>query len=388
MTTFWRCLLWVQSLLGTGHLRRALLLAEALATRGAAVVLVNGGPTGPWPVPAGVELVQLPAVTAKRTDFGSLIDETGAPVSPALRAARRERLLDLFRTIRPQAVVTEMFPFGRRAFRDELLPLLEAAREQRPCPIVAASVRDVLVSKPDPARYRWMAELTLAHYDRVLVHGDERLLPFAASFPLAASLGERVVHTGFVRPILPQAEVLEAPAVLVSAGGGAVGERLLRTALAARSLTRLRDGLWLLAAGQNLPEVDFAALRAEADPGCTIVRWRDDLGSLMGCCRVSVSQAGYNTVVEGLTAGARMVLVPFASGNEDEQTRRARRLEELGLAELVEEDRIEPRALAAAIDRAAARPRPAIGYWSFDGAARSAAILAALVEERHGVGAA
>ena len=31
MSAPWRCLFWVQSLLGSGHLRRALLLAEAFA---------------------------------------------------------------------------------------------------------------------------------------------------------------------------------------------------------------------------------------------------------------------------------------------------------------------------------------------------------------------
>ncbi|MFO1072343.1 MAG: hypothetical protein U1E17_06620 [Geminicoccaceae bacterium] len=38
------------------------------------------------------------------------------------------------------------------------------------------------MSKADFARHAWMAETCLAHYDRVLVHGDERLLPFSATF--------------------------------------------------------------------------------------------------------------------------------------------------------------------------------------------------------------
>src|SRR3712207_6885149 len=53
---------------------------------------------------------------------------------------------------------------------------------------------------PYTTLFRSMVETCLAHYDRVLVHGDERLLPFAASFPRAAELGGRPVHTGFVHP--------------------------------------------------------------------------------------------------------------------------------------------------------------------------------------------
>ena len=383
MTVPWRCLFWVQSLLGSGHLRRALLLAEALATRGAAVTLVNGGPAGPWSAPAGVDLVQLPAVTARGGDFADLVDAAGRPFDERLRIERQRLLLDLMAT-RPHAVLTEMFPFGRRAFRAELLAMLEAAARHRPRPVVCASVRDVLVSKPDPARYRWMVDACIAHYDRVLVHGDPSLMPFAASFPLAAELGDRVVHTGFVHPGALAELIGEAPAVLVSAGGGAVGERLLRAALSARPRSRYADASWLLVGGHNLSADTLAALGRDLAPGCAIEWYRPDLAALIGSCHVSVSQAGYNTVVEGLAAGARMVLVPFAAGDEDEQEQRATRLVGLGVAERVGEAVVDGPALAAAIDRAGARPRPDPARWSFAGAEKGAALVADLVRERFG----
>ncbi len=386
MSRGWRCLFWVQSLLGSGHLRRAQLLADAFAAHGATVTLVNGGTSGPWPAAAGVQLVQLPPVTARGIDFGDLVDASGTSVTAALWAERRRLLLNLLEFERPQAIVTEMFPFGRRAFRGELLPLLEAARALRPRPAVIASVRDVLVSKDDPTRYGWMVDACRAHYDRVLVHGDERLIPFAASFPPVAELGDRVVHTGFVHLGSPSsARFAESPpAVLVSAGGGAVGERLLRSAIAARPLTRFASARWLLVGGQNLPADVLASLTALSPDGCTLERYRADLATLMGRCAVSVSQAGYNTVVEGLAAGARMVLVPFAAAGEDEQQQRASRLAALGVAEQIDELDLTAENLAAAIDRIAGKARPAPADWAFDGAARSAEIMSALVAERAG----
>ena len=120
------------------------------------------------------------AVTTKNGDFGNLVDATGRPFDDELRAERQRTLLSLL-AMQPHVVMTEMFPFGRRAFRAELLPLLDAASALRPRPLVLASVRDILVSKPDPTRYRWMAE-ACTHYDHVM-HGDERLMPFSASFP-------------------------------------------------------------------------------------------------------------------------------------------------------------------------------------------------------------
>ena len=47
-------LVWVQHLLGSGHLRRALSLAEALAASGLGTTVATGGPPMPWPAPPGV----------------------------------------------------------------------------------------------------------------------------------------------------------------------------------------------------------------------------------------------------------------------------------------------------------------------------------------------
>ena len=140
-------------------------------------------------------------------------------------AERRRILLDLLAG-EPHAIVTEMFPFGRRAFRAELAPLLAWRSARSPRPVLAASVRDILVTKPEPDRYRWMVETCLAHYDRVLVHGEERLMPFAASFPTAAELGARVVHTGFIHVGAAATSSGDAPAVLVRLDSGRPGRTL------------------------------------------------------------------------------------------------------------------------------------------------------------------
>ena len=85
----WRCLFWVQSLLGSGHLRRALLLAEAFAARGGEVTLANGGSPGPWAPAPGVRLVQLPPISARNARFRRSGGRFGEPrhVSVADRAA-------------------------------------------------------------------------------------------------------------------------------------------------------------------------------------------------------------------------------------------------------------------------------------------------------------
>jgi predicted glycosyltransferase len=93
---------------------------------------------------------------------------------------------------------------------------------------------------------------------------------------------------------------------------------------------------------------------------------------------VSVSQAGYNTVLDILGARTHAVLVPFAAERETEQLVRAERLAELGAAELVREAELSPRSLAAAIERAAARD-PATVAIDTDGAMHSARAIVAMI---------
>src|SRR5436309_1374970 len=80
--------------------------------------------------------------------------------------------------------------------------------------------------------------------------------------------------------------------VLVSAGGGAVGKRLLETAIAAREQTLLRGSTWRLFAGINCSEADFRELGRLAKAGIVIERSRADFQELLASCALSVSQAG------------------------------------------------------------------------------------------------
>src|SRR3546814_9461271 len=104
------------------------------------------------PVPhlplGGAELIQLPPVRALDDAFKVLVDEHDRPIDDGFRADRRDRLLGLLAQRRPAAVITELFPFGRRQMRFELMPLLQAARAAPWRPVVLSSMRDHLVTTP------------------------------------------------------------------------------------------------------------------------------------------------------------------------------------------------------------------------------------------------
>jgi predicted glycosyltransferase len=381
-------LIHVQHLLGIGHLQRAAAIALALRRGGARVVLASGGvpvePVEQKLEAAGVEIARLPVARAGDTSFSTLLDESGRPIDDAWRERRRAILLHLFEKVAPDAVVTEMYPFGRRPFRFELKPLLETARARRT--LIASSVRDVLIAKSKAGRAEEIVQAARAFYDLVLVHGDPRLIRLEASFPQAAEIADLMRTTGYVTEAVASSEHGDRSVgeVLVSAGGGAVGYPLLTAAIAARPLSDARDRPWRVIAGANLAAAEYTALQRQAagQSGLTLERFRADFHKLLSRCRVSVSQGGYNTVLETLASRTPAVIVPFAEGQESEQTDRVRLLAEKGLMRFIPQDRLTPKRLAEEIDRAAAMELPALDV-DLGGAARSAEILLqAMVERR------
>ena len=360
---------YVQHLLGIGHLKRAATLARAMRAGGLDVTLASGGPSV-----AGMPVdVQLPPAHAADSTFSGLVDETGTPVDEAWKRRRAGALIDAWRASRADAVVIELFPFGRRQMRFELVPLLEDTHRVAKRPLVVCSVRDIIQSKPE--REEQVLELVGRRFDRVLVHGDPRVAPFERSFALAARLGDRLRYTGYVVDDPPPPGESGRGEVLVSAGGGAVGRKLLQTAMRARDATLFRSAPWRVLAGIHCSEANFRELTRAAPAGVVVERNREDFPAFLANCALSISQAGYNTVTETLKARARSVLVPFAGTAESEQTLRATLLAERGAATMLAEKALTPENLAAAINRAARAPQPAADVVDLDGARRSAELL-------------
>jgi len=373
-----RLLFWVQHLLGIGHVRRAARIASDLADAGFEVTVAEGG----FPVP-GVDwgrarVARLPPARALDETFKTIVGEDGRPVDAAWKKRRAAATLALAAERKPEILLVETWPFGRRAFRFELRPLVEMARLRRPRPLVLCSVRDILVAKDDPARLAEMADWAERGFDRVLVHGDPDLVPFGATFPLADRIADRIVYTGYVAP--PARPVAAGAGdgqgeVVVSAGGGAVGGPLLEAALAARPLTPLAEAPWRLLCGPDMPDDAVRALTAKAPPGVVVERARPDFPDLLARCAVSVSQAGYNTVMDLLRARCRAVVVPFARGAETEQALRAELLARRGVLTIVPEAGLSPRTLADGIAAALAAPAPSALPVPLDGAARTAELV-------------
>jgi predicted glycosyltransferase len=373
-------------LLGIGHLKRASAIARAMALEGMEVTLASGGMPLPGLALDGLRFVQLPPVMAADATFKVLVDGDQKPIDASWKERRRELLLEAWHKAEPHALVFELFPFGRRQMRFELEPLLDAARSSTRKPVIVSSVRDILGGgQTNPGRQAEMLAMFDRYFDHLLVHGDPKMIPFDRTFLHAGKLAERLHYTGYVvdgDARRSSVSGLDKPGdgeVVVSAGGGAVGFRLLDCAIRARPLSLLHDRTWRILVGVNADRAEFdrlVRLAEELGAGRVIVETaRADFTELLENCAVSVSQGGYNTVIEVLQSRACAVVVPFAGGSESEQTLRTVILAERGMIEMVDEVALEPNSLAAAVDRAAGRSKAATGLIDLGGAKQSTRLV-------------
>ncbi len=346
--------------------------------RGLDVTYVSGGFAEAHQDLAGADIIQLPAVRAADATFDTLITESGAPADAVWEARRQAALLAAFQATQPDALLIESFPFGRRRFRFELLPLFEKATENR-IP-VAASVRDILVVKNDLKRINWVTEIVNEFFDTVIVHGDPSVVELGETFGGAAAITASIQYSGYVAPPPMNSTSPTRSGVVVSAGGGAVGGPLFRAALAAKPLSRFAHEPWRLITGPNLPESDRIMLNVTA--GVTIDTYLEDFRGILCNAAVSVSQAGYNTVMDLFAARTRSVLVPFSQKGETEQFHRAKLLARRGHVQVVSEHDLSPQRLAAAIDSALDAAPPDPSEIDLNGAPKTAALMAELATGR------
>jgi len=374
---------------GLGHLVRSMNLADGLAAD-FDVTLLNGGP---WPrdlpQPQAIDVVHLPPLGLDAS-YALVSRDERYTVEEAVRV-RRSMIQRAYQDTAPDVLLVELFPFGRKKFGPELLPLLEAARSSRPAPFVACSLRDILVgSRRDQQGHDdRAARLTNEYFDAVLVHADARFSRLEETFHPEVPLRTPVHYTGFVRgPRAAAPDRPREPRVIVSAGGGLVGGPLFRAAVSAQPHLRDLGLTTLVVTGPFLPEPEVAELtrRAEATEGLDVQRYLPDLAGEIAASAVSVSQVGYNTTMDLLGCSTPAVVVPYVEGREDEQAERARRLERLGAVRVVESDRLSGDTLVRAV-RDALDWEPLAVPLDLDGRTRTSELLRSLVHARQ-VGAA
>jgi predicted glycosyltransferase len=360
-------------------------------SRDSKILFVSGGekPEGfRFPEHKNIDILQLPPLKTD-PDFSNLQVCGSSQSLDETKALRRQLLLRAFAEFQPDVLVTELFPFGRKQFRFELLPLLEHVRQQSPKTMVVSSVRDILVTRKDQEEYdQRVCGLVNTFYDLVLVHGDKNFQKFDETFSSVNDLHCPVAYTGYVvqqkDPNTKEAcrlQLAEAgqPLIVASNGSGQylTGQMLLETVLCAAQLLQSRiPHEFHVFAGPLMPEEAYTRLQslARESRNVRLSRYTPDLAAVLKRAEVSVSMAGYNTVMDILSSGVRSLVYPVTSNGDQEQSVRAERLARAGVIDVIGTEELTPEELADKLERALSKTPTALTV-NCEGAVNSVLIL-------------
>lgn len=356
-----RVMFYCQHVLGIGHLVRSAEVARALATQFLVLFVTGGELPDEFCFPSGFRVSRLTPLRTSKELSDLQVCDPSISLAEATQL-RREQLVRSFDAFAPDALITELFPFGRKQFSFELIPLLERARACGTA--VVSSVRDILVTKTDQARHEQrVVELVHKFYDLILVHGDDSFQPLDETFSRLRDFNRPVRYTGYV---VSQDEAVVSdtasaccckPTIAVSNGGGRCegGQLLLESAIgAALTLQERIPHRFKVFAGPFMPPEIFERLQklAGAARNIELAKYTPDLRARLRAADLSISMGGYNTIMDVLRTGVRALVYPETPNGDREQNIRARKLAQLGVLEVLDRGTLESGGLASAILRA------------------------------------
>ncbi|MCB0186662.1 MAG: hypothetical protein KDE31_20485, partial [Caldilineaceae bacterium] len=365
------------------------------------ITFLNGGELIPgFEFPAAVDLINLPPLKADAAFTTIEAVAQGGKSIGAIKAERAQLLLDTYTRLQPDLLVIELFPFGRKKFAFELMPLLAQIRRNKElgegkATKVVCSLRDIMVSRRDQWKHEARACRILNRYfDLLLIHADPAFQRLEESFGQVDALVTPGVYTGYVAQeaaaVAGSEDVAGSeapipltgqPLIVASIGGGRVGSELLLAAAAASDqLVECLPHQLLIFTGPYIPEDAFAALAqlVAGRPQITLRRYTNRFLQYLAQADLSLSMAGYNTSMNILATGVRSLLLPFTGGDNDEQTVRANKLAALGAVGVLTPADLIPTTLARRIvEHLAASHHPV--QLDLDGVHKSATTLRQLV---------
>ncbi len=362
-----------QHVLGIGHFFRSMELAGALDRHD--VLFVEGGDALEGFVPPShVTRLLLPPIMMD-SEFKSL--QTQDRDIHDIRSQRRSLILESFLAFRPDVLITELFPFGRKQFRFELMPLLDLIKDSRTGTKVICSLRDILVEKRDQAEYEeGVLKVLNAHYHHLMVHSDPRIMTLDETFDRVKDIAVPLDYTGFIARKRATGRKRSAEKIIiVSSGGGKVGVELLDASISA--LKRLpgmnvRLRIFIGPFMENGDREKLTALSSD-DSRISMEPFSLDFLDELSHSDLSVSMAGYNTCMDVLSAGVPAFVYPFPQNRE--QMMRARKFEKLGFFNIL--NTLDPDVLAGAFAEVLLNERTISPAMSPDlsGAAKAAVVV-------------
>lgn len=343
-----------QHVLGIGHLHRSLEICRTIAHEHE-VTLILGGPEADINS-TGLSILHLPGLQMDQ-NFQNMVPCTAGRQLEDVKRERVELLFSHFNKYRPDIFITELYPFGRKAFRFELDPVLSSIQSgSLPRCQCYCSVRDILVEKQQGReKFEKRVVQTLNDYfSGVLIHSDPSVLMLEKTFGLVEDITIPLSYTGFVSKSdssLPDQQIRQkmgltpdTSLIVASIGGGNVGGELLQAVIEASGFFPASKKFHLqIFCGPYCNHDLYEELLARSSENISVDSFSDIFPEWLEAADLSISMGGYNSCMNVLKAGVPALIYPFKQNRE--QAMRGLALEKTGNIRLITEQDLSPKVL-------------------------------------------
>ncbi|MDJ0935776.1 MAG: glycosyltransferase [Kiloniellales bacterium] len=360
-----RVLIYSHDSFGLGHLRRCRTIAHSLVAnhKNLSVLILSGSPIiGSFDFRARVDFVRVPGVIKLRNgEYTSLNLHLDIEETLRLRGSIIRHTAEIFD---PDVFIVDKEPQGLRGEVTDTLTEMKTRGTR-----LILGLRDVM-DEPRLLVPEWRRKKVLPLlrdiYDEIWVFGLEQICNPLAEMNLPGKVERKLVYTGYLPRRVGQAESVQAPEItnrpyiLVTPGGGGDGAPLIDWVLRAYESDRLLPYPALLVFGPFMPPEQQAEFieRAAGLENVEAITFDPHMESLMAKAVGVVAMGGYNTFCEILSLDKRALIVP-REWPRLEQTIRAQRAQDLGLAQMLREDPAhDPGIMAEALRNLPTQGRP------------------------------
>lgn len=355
-----RIALYSHDTMGLGHMRRNLLIAQALtdAFPHASILMIAGsGQVNAFAMPPNVDCLTLPAL--RKEANGEYQARRLGVALPDLISLRAKTIRSALEGFQPDVLIVDNVPRGAVRELDAALAYLRATGRTR----CILGLREVL-DAPERVALEWQRaaneQCIRANYDAVWVYGDRRVYDAVREYQFAPDVAAKVRFTGYLdqrmrtvsATVDEQLAALDLPPgklALCVLGGGQDGMELAEAFVQAE----LPEGYnGLLVTGPFMPtEARVRLEQAVAQhERMRVLSFVDEPAGLLERADRVIAMGGYNTTSEVLSFEKHALIVPRVRPRR-EQLIRAERLRDLGLCDMLHPADLSPAALSAWLAR-------------------------------------
>lgn len=355
-----RIAMYSPGIVGLGHTRRNLLIAQSLAgsdLQPCILMIAESRQANVFAMPDGVDSLTLPAF--KKVNGACRPRYLDIPLEE-LTALRSQTIRAAVQAFMPDVLIVDNLPLGAL---QELVPTLDYLHSQGACCILG--LRDIL-DDPGVIREEWRQagneNVIRARYDALWVYGDPSVYDVVAEYGFANDIAAKIQYTGYLdqserAALVPEGwtDPLEALGLmpdgyaLCLVGGGQDGAPL---AEAFANAVFPDDMSGVIVTGPFMPQEATQRLHcyAATNPRLHVVDFIAEPTLLLRHARRVIGMGGYNTTLEILSYEKRALLVPRVSPRR-EQMIRAELLASRGLIDILHPDAIDSAALSGWLAR-------------------------------------